>query len=75
MARLLAPEDFGLVAIGVTTMQLLQGFSDVGVSQAVIRFKDANDKDLNTLFTLSAIRGVIVAALLAAIAPLAAELL
>lgn len=73
VARLLAPEDFGLVAIGVTTMQLLQGFSDVGVSQAVIRFKDADDRDLNTLFTLSAIRGVLVATLLVAIAPLAAN--
>ncbi|MEL7240056.1 MAG: oligosaccharide flippase family protein, partial [Planctomycetota bacterium] len=72
VARLLAPEDFGIVAIGVTAMQLLQGFSDIGVSQAVIRFRDATTKDLDTLFTLSAIRGIVVAALLAAAAPMAA---
>ena len=72
VARLLAPEDFGLVAVGVTTMQLLQGFSDIGVSQAVIRFRDATRADLDTLFTLSAIRGVLVAGLLAAAAPFAA---
>ncbi len=72
VARLLAPEDFGLVAIGVGTMQMLQGFSDVGVSQAVVRFRDAGRADLDTLFTLSLIRGVLVAGLLAAIAPAAA---
>lgn len=73
MARLLAPDDFGVVAIAVTAMQLLQGFSDIGVSQAVIRFRDADRDDLDTLFTLSIIRGVIVSAILIAIAPLIAN--
>ena len=73
VARLLAPEDFGIVAIGVTTMQLLQGFSDIGVSQAVVRFRDATKDDLATLFTLSALRGLLIAALLLAIAPFAAH--
>jgi len=73
MARLLAPDDFGVVAIAVTTMQLLQGFSDIGVTQAVIRFRDAGRDDLDTLFTLSIIRGCIVALILVAVAPLAAS--
>lgn len=73
IARLLVPDDFGLIAIGVTTMQMLQGFTDVGVSQAVIRFRDANRQDLNTLFTFSALRGIFVALLLLAIAPIAAN--
>ncbi|MEL7491172.1 MAG: lipopolysaccharide biosynthesis protein [Pseudomonadota bacterium] len=72
VARLLTPEDFGIIAIGVTTMQLLQGFSDVGVSQAIVRFHDADRKDVDTLFTFSVIRGLLVAALLIAIAPFAA---
>lgn len=73
IARLLAPEDFGIVAIGLTTMQVLTNLSDIGVSQAVIRFRDADRDDLDTLFTLSMIRGVLIAAGLSAAAPFAAS--
>lgn len=73
VARLLTPADFGLVAVGVTAMQLLQGFSDLGVSQAVVRFRDAGRDDLDTLFTLSALRGAAVAALLLIAGPIAAR--
>lgn len=73
IARLLAPEDFGIVAIGLTTMQILTNLSDIGVSQAVIRFRDADRDDLDTLFTLSAIRGAVIALMLALAAPIAAS--
>jgi PST family polysaccharide transporter len=73
LARLLAPEDFGLVAVAVTAMQLLQGFSDIGVSQAVVKFRDADRADLDTLFTLAALRGAAIAVLLFGAAPLAAS--
>ncbi len=73
LARLLAAEDFGVVAIGTTAMQILINLSDIGVSQAVIKFRDADRRDLDTLFTLSAIRGALIAAFLAAVAPLAAS--
>ncbi|MGE0409808.1 MAG: lipopolysaccharide biosynthesis protein [Amphiplicatus sp.] len=72
LARLLAPDDFGLVAVAVTAMQLLQGLTDIGASQAVVRFRDADRADLDTLFTLSAIRGAATTALLFAAAPLSA---
>lgn len=73
VARLLAPEDFGIVAIGLTAMQILTNLSDIGVSQAVIRFRDADRSDLDTLFTLSAIRGALIALALFAAAPFAAQ--
>lgn len=72
VARLLVPDDIGLVAVAVIAMQLLQGFSDIGVSQTVVKFQDADRDDLNTLFTLSLLRGLIVAAVLAAAAPVMA---
>lgn len=72
VARLLAPDDFGIVAIGLTTMQILTNLSDIGVSQAVIKFRDADRNDLDTLFTLSAIRGALIAVALAIAAPVAA---
>ncbi|HXI86788.1 MAG TPA: oligosaccharide flippase family protein, partial [Parvularculaceae bacterium] len=73
LARLLAPADFGLVAVGVTAMQLLQGFSDIGVSQAVVKFRDADRRDLDTLFTLAAFRGAAIAAVLLLAAPFVAD--
>lgn len=73
VARLLAPDDIGIVATATITMQLLQGVSDIGVSQAVVRFRDADRDDLDTLFTLSAMRGLLIGALLFAAAPLAAQ--
>ena len=37
IARLLAPDDIGVVATAAVAMQLLQGISDFGVSQAFSR--------------------------------------
>lgn len=73
IARLLVPEDIGIVATATITMQLLQGVSDIGVSQAVVKFRDADRDDLNTLFTFSLIRGLAIGLLLFAAAPFAAE--
>lgn len=72
VARLLLPDDFGVVAIGLGAMQILTNVSDIGVSQAVIKFRDAGRDDLDTLFTLSMIRGLIIAAALVGLAPAAA---
>lgn len=72
IARLLLPEDFGVVAIGLGAMQILTNISDIGVSQAVIKFRDAGSDDIDTLFTLSLIRGLVIAAALVAVAAPAA---
>ncbi|MEM8772402.1 MAG: lipopolysaccharide biosynthesis protein [Pseudomonadota bacterium] len=71
LARLLAPADFGLVAIGVTIMQLLQNISDIGVSKTVVRFRDAGRSQYDTLFTINIIRGVIISGLLVCLSFLA----
>ena len=72
VARLLAPNDIGLVAVATISMQLLQGFSDFGVAQAVVKFRNADRDDLDTLFTLSVLRGLLIGVILAAAAPIAA---
>ncbi|MGV6802063.1 MAG: lipopolysaccharide biosynthesis protein [bacterium] len=71
IARILVPEDFGLVALGVIAMQLLQNLTDVGIAQAMIKFRTTNRKDLETLFTLSVLRGGISTFLLVGFAFLA----
>lgn len=73
VARLLVPDDIGIVAVATVALQLLEGFSQIGVSQAVVKFRDANRDDLNTLFTLSFLRGLFVGLLLVALAPLTAS--
>lgn len=72
VARLLLPEDFGLVAIGISAMQLIQGFSNIGLAQAVVKFHDADNDDYNTLFTLSALRAVFIALVLIFLGPVIA---
>ncbi len=64
LARLLVPEDFGLVAIGVTVMQLLQNITDIGVSRTVVKFRHAGCEQYDTLFTISLIRGLVVTAVM-----------
>ena len=71
LARLLVPEDFGLVAIGVTVMQLLQNITDIGVSRTVVKFQKATRAQYDTLFTISLIRGVAVTAVMLLAAVLA----
>lgn len=71
LARLLVPEDFGLVAIGVTVMQLLQNITDIGVSRTVVKFRDAGRAQYDTLFTISLIRGAAVSSIMLAAAFLA----
>jgi len=68
LARILVPEDFGLIAIGVVIAQLFQNVFDIGVSYAVVQNRDANQKDYDALFTLSLIRGLIIFVILAIIA-------
>ncbi len=74
LARLLTPDDFGLVAIAVSLMQLMQNVSDIGVAQSQIRFRDGDQGQRDLLFTLSLIRGVILGGILALLAPMLAAL-
>ncbi len=68
LARLLTPEDFGLIAIGVVIIQILENMSDLSISRAVVKFRDASSEVFDTLFTISLIRGVIVMGIMFALA-------
>lgn len=72
MARFLSPADFGVVTIGLAALMVLESFTELPVEDALLREKELRDEDVNTAFTLSALRGLSVAALLCASAvPLA----
>jgi O-antigen/teichoic acid export membrane protein len=74
LARLLTPSEFGLVALAVLFMFLLETLSDLGVSQAlVIVSKEEEEEHAETVFVWSLGLGAGFSALTAAASPLAAQ--
>lgn len=51
MARLLAPETFGLIAIVMVIISLANIFIDSGLNSALIQKKDADELDYSSVFT------------------------
>ncbi|GGM59884.1 hypothetical protein GCM10012275_33740 [Longimycelium tulufanense] len=68
LARLLAPEEFGVYAVALLTLNLLLTFNDFGVAVAVVRHEGDVRPMLPTVWTMSIIGGALVflACLLAA---------
>ncbi|MBA3023719.1 MAG: MOP flippase family protein [Proteobacteria bacterium] len=54
LARLLAPADFGLMALVVAMVAFLQVFSDMGVSSAIIHHQEIDQRQLSSLYWLNA---------------------
>lgn len=50
LARLLAPESFGLIAMMMIVLELAHHFVQSGLGQALIRSKEVSDVDLSTVF-------------------------
>ena len=53
LARLLSPEEYGLVGIVLIFVVVLSGIVDAGFSQALIRKKDTTADDYNTMFIVN----------------------
>lgn len=73
LVRLLAPEDFGVVAMGMLVIALLQVISDLGVARLLIRIEDPVPAHYNTAWTIIILQSLVVASLLYLSAPLAAH--
>ena len=72
LARLLAPEDFGLVALAMIVYGLLDTVASTGVDLAVIRRQETDDGLLNAAWSIQVIQGFAVAGLMLLAAPFAA---
>ena len=55
LARLLTPEDFGLVAITMLVMHFLHVFASTGAQQYLLSQQTINDDDLNTSWSINMI--------------------
>ena len=72
LARLIAPEDFGLVAIVSVFTGLFALLSDMGVGVAIVQYRDLTEEDYGALFGFSALLAVGLAAAYCAASPLVA---
>lgn len=73
LARILAPSDFGLLGIALLAMSTLEAFSNTGFQQALIQRKGDINHYLNTAWTVTAVRGAILFAILFFSAPYVAH--
>ena len=69
LARLLAPEDFGLVAIAASYVTIIEGLSQFDVQKALIRERREDDPLYDSAWTLSVLRGLLAALVLLAVSP------
>jgi len=72
LARLLAPEDFGLFGIVMLAMAAIETFTQTGFGQALIQRRDDARAHLDTAWTVQLVRSFVLAGLLFAAAPLVA---
>lgn len=72
LARLLAPSDFGLLAMATAFSSSVDALSQIGTDNALVRHDGPTDDLQNTAFTMQMLRGMFTAAMIAAIAPFAA---
>ena len=72
LARFLGPADFGLVATAMTIIFIVEAILELPLASALIRLPEISRRAYDTAFTLGLLRGIAVAALMAALSyPLA----
>jgi O-antigen/teichoic acid export membrane protein len=57
LAHILSPKDFGLVAIAMTVIYIIEATLELPVSQALVRLPVVDPAHYDTAFTLSLLRG------------------
>ncbi len=73
MARILTPEDYGLVGMLTIFISVSQSLVDSGFSQALIRKQDRSETDNSTVFFFNIVVGFAIYALLFLTSPLIAR--
>lgn len=73
LARLLSPDEYGLIGICMIFNTVLNGIVDSGFSNALIRKKDVSDDDYNTMFFTNLGISIVLYGLLFVCSPLVAQ--
>jgi teichuronic acid exporter len=59
MARLLTPEEFGIVALVMVFINFFNLLSDFGVGPAIIQNKELTERDIQSIFLASIVLGIV----------------
>lgn len=68
LARLLLPEDFGLVAIATTIAIVAGSITELSLSSALVQHDNPEDRHFDSAWTLNVLRAALLAVLMAALA-------
>jgi O-antigen/teichoic acid export membrane protein len=74
LARLLTPEDYGLVALATATLAIVNAFTELPVTVALIQIRQPTRQDYNSAFTLNVARGLAISVALVVAAPFVARM-
>jgi lipopolysaccharide exporter len=74
LARILAPDAFGLVAVAAVTIGLLLGLSNFGMVQALVQRPSPTEEEYDIAWTVGLMRAALVTSVLVAIGPALAGL-
>jgi O-antigen/teichoic acid export membrane protein len=73
LARLLTPNDFGLVAIVMLVIYFFNIFSETGCKQYLLSLQEVTDNELNTAWTLNIISKAIISGVIILTSPYSAS--
>lgn len=73
LARLLSPDEYGLIGICLIFTTVLNGIVDSGFSNALIRKKDVTEEDYNTMFMTNMAISIVLYVLLFMSAPFVSD--
>jgi O-antigen/teichoic acid export membrane protein len=73
LARIIPPEEYGIVAVGIMCVSFSQILTEIGVKQHLIKHRKHTNILLNTAWTVEMLRGVLIFLLIVGLAPLVAE--
>ena len=74
LARLLSPDDFGLMAIAVTAIGFMLSLTNFGMIPALIQGEDVSEQHYNAAWTVRVSRALLVSLAVFALAPAIAAL-
>ena len=58
LARLVSPDDFGIVAVATVIITFFALFTDMGISAAIVQHKNLTEKDISNIFSFTIWLGV-----------------
>jgi lipopolysaccharide exporter len=74
LARLLAPDDFGLLAVSLIAVDVLKRVTNLGMVPALIQRTDADESQYSVAWTAGVVRSIIITLIVFLAAPLLASL-